>query len=222
MMKELLNAQKGLAQQVSDSKASTRHGIVSSYDPNAYAVKVTLQPDGVVTGWLPLKSIWVGQEWGLFCPPSIGDAVEIDYQEGDRGVGSAGLRFFNDQDRPLPCPSGEFWMVHKSGSLLKFHNDGTVELTTASDLNATVGGSLNASVSGDINSSAAQWTHQGPLTVNGKITGTKGMAVSGGGGATVSGNMTVTSGDVTADSISLKSHVHGGVSPGGGTTGSAQ
>lgn len=36
---------------------------------------------------------------------------------------------------------------------------------------------------------------------------------------TVNGNITVTGGDVTADGISLKTHVHGGVTPGGGITG---
>ncbi len=42
------------------------------------------------------------------------------------------------------------WLVHKSGSLLKFHNDGTVELHAATA----------------INSSAPQWTHTGPMTIN--------------------------------------------------------
>ena len=41
----------------------------------------------------------------------------------------------------------------------------------------------------------------GTLKVDGKITGSGGLAVSGGGGATVSG-------DVVADGISLKGHVH--------------
>jgi hypothetical protein len=137
MMHDLLNAQKAAAQQATQGRASTRQGVISSYDPNAYAVKVMLQPDNVPTGWIPLKSAWIGNGWGLFCPPSIGDAVEVDFQEDDGGVGSAGLRFFNDSDRPLPCPSGEFWLVHKSGSLLKFHNDGTVELTAAATMTYT-------------------------------------------------------------------------------------
>lgn len=60
------------------------------------------------------------------------------------------------------------------------------------------------------------------LTVVGKITGTGGMAVSGGSGASVVGNMKITSGDVTADAISLKSHVHGGVQSGPATTAQPQ
>jgi phage baseplate assembly protein gpV len=132
----------------------------------------------------------------MLCPPSIGDAVELDFQEADGGVGSCGLRFFNDQDRPLPCPSGEFWLVHQSGSLLKFHNDGSVELHAQTDLNATIGGNANVTVAGNITSSAAAWNH--------------------------TGNVHVSGGDVTADGISLKTHVHGGVTPGGGTTAGPQ
>lgn len=58
----------------------------------------------------------------------------------------------------------------------------------------------------------------GKLTVTGLITGKGGMAISGGSGATVNGDLAVSNGDVSADDISLKSHVHGGVQSGGSTT----
>src|SRR5260363_12451 len=57
-MKYLMNAFKSVAQQATQSRAATRHGIVTSYDPKTYAVKVQLQPEGVLTGWIPLKSAW--------------------------------------------------------------------------------------------------------------------------------------------------------------------
>jgi phage baseplate assembly protein gpV len=174
---KFVNAMKAVASQATSSQAKTRHGTVQSYDPNAYAVKVMFQPDGVLSGWLPLKSAWIGNGWGLFCPPSIGDAVEIDFQEADGGVGSLGWRFFNDADRPLPCPAGEFWIVHKAGALLKFHADGSIEMSTP----------------GTLTTSAAQWNHNGPITV--------------------------TNGDVLADGKSLKTHIHSGVSAGFANTG---
>ena len=220
MMKHFLNTLKGAAQQAGAINASTRHGTVSSYDPNAYAVKVMLQPDNVETGWLPLKSAWIGNGWGLFCPPSIGDAVELAFQEADGGVGSAGLRFFNDQDRPLPCPSGEFWLVHQSGSLLKFHNDGSVELHTAQDLNATVAGDANVAVTGTLTSSAAQWNHTGPVKLDGTLTVTDvtyadGGIESGRGG----GSAAFTGGSVTHNGVNIGStHRHGGVEGGDSTT----
>lgn len=62
----------------------------------------------------------------------------------------------------------------------------------------------------------------GNLTVSGLITGAGGLAISGGSGAQISGDVTVSGGDVSADGIGLKTHVHGGVQTGAGTTGPAQ
>lgn len=60
---------------------------------------------------------------------------------------------------------------------------------------------------GDTNHKANVLT-EGQTTVVKQITGQGGMAVSGGSGATVTGNMAIKSGDVTADNISLKNHTH--------------
>jgi len=234
MMQHLMNAIKSTAQWTTQGIAPTKQGVVTSYDPNHYAVQVQLQPDDVNTGWIPLKCAWVGNGWGLFCPPSIGDVVEVDFQEGDGSVPSAGWRFYNDLNRPLPCPSGEFWLVHQKGAQLKFCNDGTVELKAVKDLNVTAGGDLNLNVAGTLNSRASQWNHNGPVKitgdmvingaaqVTGTLTGQAGMAVSGGSGAILTGDMVIRSGDVTVDGVSLKHHTHPGVQPGGSNTGQPQ
>ena len=64
-------------------------------------------------------------------------------------------------------------------------------------------------------------TVNGPLTVNGLLTFTQGMHGSNGGGAaaTMTGSMAITGGDVTADSISLKTHKTSQVQGGSGTSG---
>ena len=59
---------------------------------------------------------------------------------------------------------------------------------------------------------AAETTIKGHVTVEG------GLNVAGGSGAAVDGSLTTT-GDVTADGISLTSHTHSGVTQGGGNTG---
>ena len=59
---------------------------------------------------------------------------------------------------------------------------------------------------------AAETTIKGHVTVEG------GLNVAGGSGAAVDGSLTTT-GDVTADGISLTSHTHSGVTPGDGNTG---
>jgi hypothetical protein len=222
MMHEFLNGVKAKAQMANQGK-STRQGTISGYDPSTYSVKVTIQPDGVLTGWIPLKSVWIGNGWGLFSPPSIGDAVEIDYQEADGFGGSVGLRFFNDQDRPLPCPSGEFWLVHESGASFKSTNDGKLTLTDPSgtvvsltnDGNLTITGNLIVSGNTVIKGNTEV---DGTTLSKGAFTGQGGMAVSGGNGATVDGSLSTTR-DVKAGNISLKDHVHSGVQGGNSTTG---
>jgi len=199
-----MNAMKAQALAAGNGHADTRMGIVTSYEPNRYAVKVSLMPEGAETGWLPLASPWVGNSWGLFCPPSIDDMVEVHFQEASPEAGYACLRFYNDSDRPLACPSGEFWLVHASGSLLKFYNDGTIEVHAATA----------------INSSAPLWTHTGPVVVHGLITGDGGLVISGGSGASVqvSGSINAT-GDVVGGTISLEHHLTTNVQPGSGTSG---
>ncbi len=150
-MRGLLNAMRLQAQ--SGQLAHTRIGTVSAYNPANYCAKVMIQPENVETGWLPVLSPWIGNGWGMFAPPTIGDLVEVQYQEGDFDAGMICLRFFNDADRPLSVPSGEFWLVHQSGSSLKFHNDGTVQLISI----------------GTLTSSAPQWNHTGPVNITGTL-----------------------------------------------------
>ncbi len=159
MMQGLLNQVRRAAQDAVSGQATTRHGTISSYDPANYSVRVQLQPDETLTGWLPLKSMWIGNGWGVFAAPSIGDAVEVDFQEADGGVGTVGHRFFNDDDRPLTVPSGEFWLVHKSGASFKLTNDGAATFTDGQ-------GAMIRLASGQI-TSAGNWTHQGTFSANG-------------------------------------------------------
>lgn len=219
-MKALIALMQKQADLVNGRKTATRIGTVSGYDPNYYAVKVALQPEGTETGWIPLGSAWVGNGWGLFSPPSIGDMVEIEFQEGDIEAALCCHRFFNDVERPLAVPSGEFWLIHKSGSSLKFFNDGTVELHAALNLSVQVDGELVANVTGNMTAtvggqvsvttpdkivfSASEVDIQGILKVSGDITDNTG-----------SGNIK-TVGDMRSV---YDSHHHTGVTVGAGNTG---
>lgn len=74
-------------------------------------------------------------------------------------------------------------------------------------------------------------TMSGALQVAGLITGASGLAISGGSGAAITGNISQTSGNittsgsvtatgnVTGQGTSLHTHTHSGVQPGGGNTG---
>ena len=148
-------------------RSSTRMGTVSGYDPGAYCVKVRIQPEDAETGWLPLASPWVGNGWGIFAPPSLGDLVDVHYQEGDFEAGFVCQRFFNDADRPLPCPSGEFWLVHKAGSLLKFLADGSVEMAAPGGLNITGNVAITGTITNNGKNVGSTHTHSGVVPGSG-------------------------------------------------------
>ncbi len=216
-MKKLLNIMRLQALLAQSGRVQTRLGTVVAYNPDDYTVKVAIQPEGVHTGWIPLGAAWVGNGWGMFAPPSGGELVEVEFQEGSPESGIAVARLFNDEERPLPVPGGEFWLVHRLGASFKLTNDGA---GTFSDGH---GASVRLNGDGTITSEGA-WTHGGSMTVVGEIVGQGGMAISGGTGASmsVSGDLHVTGGDVVADTISLKTHKHGGVQTGAGVSGGPQ
>lgn len=129
----------------SDGKVHLKEGIVTSYDPEAYAVKIMLQPEEIETGWLPIETAMAGQGWGAYFGPAVGDQALAGFIQGDLEHGSC-LGFLpSDEDRPPKVESGEIHLVHKGGAYLKFTNDGKVK-------------------------SKGAWEHEGTLKVSGDIT----------------------------------------------------
>ena len=90
------------------------------------------------------------------------------------------------------------------------------------NLNLTVFGDMDISVVGsyDLSSIGGAEITSPTIRLSGATTIVGGFTSIGGGGGSVAGNIIVTSGDVTADGISLKNHVH--ADPQGGLTGPAQ
>ena len=127
-MDSLLNALKAQGANQDQATGAPRFGIVTSVNPATATARVTLQPEGVLTGWLPLLTPWVGNGWGLVCPPSPGDQVLVLPQEGDAEHGLIIAASWSAKTSPPQAPPGEFWLVHKSGSFLKLQNDGTVQI----------------------------------------------------------------------------------------------
>ena len=202
MMRGILNVMRLQAQMQGSQTAHTRIGKVRGYNPANYCVKVLLQPENVETGWLPILSPWVGNGWGMFAPPVVDDLVEVQYQEGDFNAGMVCQRFFNDISRPLSVPSGEFWLVHQSGSSLKFHNDGSVELIAV----------------GTLSSSAPQWNHTGPVNITGTLHTTSDITTDTNVTATL--NIADQAGAKTMAGMRTAYNSHTHTDPQGGTVGS--
>ncbi len=172
-MKSHINQIRQFAQQATQGQAQTRVGLVSGYDPNTYSAKVAIQPEGVETGWLPITSIWVGNQWGLFCPPTIGEMVEVEFQGDSFESGMIVGRFFYDSARPLNVPSGEFWLVHEKGALFKLLNDGSATFSDGHGATVTLNGD------GSITSQANTWNHTGPVNVIGDVSVTGAVQATG-------------------------------------------
>ena len=127
-MERFLNALKAQAAALDQGAGQPRFGLVTSVDTANATVRVTLQPEGVLSGWLPVLSPWVGAGWGLVCPPSPGDQVLVLPQEGASEHGIVVGRAFSQSAMPPSAPAGEFWLVHQSGSSLRLVSDGTIQV----------------------------------------------------------------------------------------------
>ena len=55
-MTHMMNAMRRVAAQQDAGIGQNRFGIVQSVDPVRHLAKVMLQPDAVLTGWLPIVS----------------------------------------------------------------------------------------------------------------------------------------------------------------------
>lgn len=101
---------------------------------------------------------------------------------------------------------GEVAIYDDQGQKVYFTRDKLL-IETPKDLVATVGGSTSLSSTGDVDITAPKTKIHGQLIVDGLIKGSGGLAISGGNGAAVDGELTTT-GDVTANGVSLDNHTH--------------
>ena len=118
---------------------------------------------------------------------------------------------------------GGFW-GQKPTTFIRIEDNGQVTVTApqsvvVNSIDVTVNASGSTKIDSPSVTITGDTTIEKTLTVRGLISGTGGMTVSGGSGASVTGNLSTT-GDVTAGGISLQNHVHD--CPQGGTTSGAK
>lgn len=199
MIGELQN-QWRVQQAIADARKKTcRLGIITGYDPNKYVVKVQIQPEGLMTPWIPLGALWVGSGWGMYTAPSNGDQVLVQFVDEEFSAGIATLLTFTAAMPPASVPSGEFWLVHKSGAFFKLTNDGKLTFTDGK------GATVQLDGAGNIVSQATNWTHTGPMHITGNVQMDANLQVN----QTINANT-----DVTSNGISLVNHLTTGVRAG--------
>ena len=160
----LLNAGKARAAAMLAQQAQLRYGTVASVDGARHRVKVTLQPEGTVTGWLPVLTTAAGAGWGLLALPLPGMQVALMGEGGSNTNLLVMGAVHSTADQPpapaaaigaggtpsgasVPGAAGELLLVHSSGSALRLCADGSIYLRPAS---GTLGIDGSLRVNGDV------------------------------------------------------------------------
>jgi Type VI secretion system/phage-baseplate injector OB domain/GpV Apex motif len=139
-MEELLNALAVRAGSMDAQMGQPRWGIVQSFDPTRYMARITLQPENVLTGWLPIVSPTYGPGWGVVSPLEPGQQVLCIPDNGDHDNPCILGGTWNTQatvpkipssitGQPNNLQSGEWAFVSPQGSYLRFCADGSVLLS---------------------------------------------------------------------------------------------
>ncbi len=158
------NAHKLHAAQLDKQSAETRHGIIVSYDPVNSAVKVIVQPEGTVTGWIEVGHVAAGSTM-FMVGPMPGDQVILQPQEGDGDHWTISHRVFSTVQMPPTMPSTK--------EPIQAGEVGAYQTTTGNYFHMANNGTIY---------SAGTWQHTGNLNVTGEVTrgfGTSDMATLG-------------------------------------------
>lgn len=126
---KFLNTVRMQANLATSTLKNSSIGVITGVDLGNYLVTAQLldatdDDPAIQTGWIPILSPWVGSGWGMFCPPSTGDLCDIHFQEGNLNNAYASLRVSATTANQSPAQSGEFWLVHQTGAIIKLTNDG--------------------------------------------------------------------------------------------------
>jgi phage baseplate assembly protein V len=164
------NAVGAHASALDSNQPVTRWGTVQSVNTADMTAKVLIQPDGVLSGWLPILSPFGGPGWGLLCPPVAGQQVKLIPDAGDHE--SYEIHGMTWSSAGLPPPgsaAGELWLVHASGAAVKLLNTGHVLLSDPSGSAVEFQNNGSLAVTAGTMAVTGNITLAGNLIVTGKI-----------------------------------------------------
>lgn len=157
-------------------------------------------------------------------PVKVGDRVSVLFSDSDTtnvmtNKTDDAIVTFSDPNQMFPLCALAGFFTPASPKAIDAENivleHGSTKMTLKSD---KVVIDADVEINGDVKLNGSQHT-TGTTLVEEQLTGQGGMAISGGSGASVTGSISVTGGDVKADGVGLKSHTH--TDPQGGTVGPA-
>ena len=82
-MNDLFNMMKAAASAVVGAQGQARWGIVSNVDAARGAVRVMMQPEGVLSGWLPISQQSAGAGMTMLTVPTVGSQAFVIPDAGD-------------------------------------------------------------------------------------------------------------------------------------------
>ena len=153
------------------SYGNTKYALLKEYDPTQHYVKVgyynpTTDDHDLISGWLPIISPYLGlgddtdagsgNSWGIICAPNINQPVLVISQHGNFQNGMVIGGTFSDKAAPVPkvddayTQDGEYLLLHKYGSYLKFFNDKDINLYSTNDLNLHSDKDTNMGIKGQL------------------------------------------------------------------------
>ena len=147
-MEAILNLVRREAARVLARSSGLVVGTVTSYDPATHTAKVQLQPEGTLTGWMPILSLAVGAGFGIQVAPHIGQACLVHPHDQNIEAGVILGFFFNDVETPISVQEGEIVIKHESGSGLSLLNDGSAVLTNKNGATTTLDASGDITMTG--------------------------------------------------------------------------
>jgi phage baseplate assembly protein V len=209
---QLLNALKMHMASMDTQLGQARMGVVQSYDPSNGTAKVLIQPEGVLTSWLPVLSQSVGAGWGIHTPMAGGEQVLILPMEGDADNGVVVGRAWSDEMQPPQNPFGgalgaaQVLLLDKSGSAILLDAAGNIKVRNSAGATATLGSSGQVALS-DASGTSIVLANNGTVNVTGTLS--------------VSGDiidLNHAHGSLQALRAAYNAHHHPGVQPGSSST----
>ncbi|MCB8881716.1 hypothetical protein ACELLULO517_15820 [Acidisoma cellulosilytica] len=227
MMRALMQRFRALMRRDIEAAVSTiaqpRYATIASVDPDNHAVKLAIQPEGVLSGWVPDGSaVYASGGYGIVAPPQIGDQVLCVHAHGDGDHPVVIARIFSTVDMPpvsgvtnKSVQPGEFGIFSPGGAWAHFVSDGS--LHAAAPAGAFI--AANTKITGTLTVTGNTVLQQN-LEVDGDMD-ILGTAEGSGGNLVTKGNITDLSGShgsVQDFRTTYDGHIHPGVQTGDGST----
>lgn len=185
-MTGLAEAMRYHAAALDATRPQPRFAVVESVDPVRHLAKVSIQPEGVLSGWLPILGMGGGAGWGVICPPAIGAQVVVVPLDGDHeswGVLGTAWSVVNVPPDPASTAGGaaaavqpgEMALVSGAGAYVRLNADGTLTIVATAGItikgNTAIEGTLTVTNDATIDGRGFMAHQHGGVQSGGSDTG---------------------------------------------------